>query len=147
MGPQGPAGAAGGLPACTAPDVAVLYSGAFICKSAVPRYTDNGDGTVTDNQTGLMWEEQTTQSCASAPNCINTTYAWTLSTPYANGPLFMQFVAGLNGGDYFDPAISQFPAIGLEVNTNIFVTAGLPCFAHHCDWRLPTLPELQTEKR
>lgn len=151
QGPAGPAGPAGqGLPGnCASGDVVVYYSSQFVqggwyCKSALPRYVDNGDGTLTDGQTGLMWEQQTVQNCYYAPNCLNTTYAWTNSTPYANGPLFEEFVAGLNGGEYFEPAISQNPAIGLEINTNRYVTAGLPCFANHCDWRVPTLAELRT---
>ncbi len=145
-GPQGQPGAPGvGLPTtCASGDAAVFYNSAWTCKSDLPRYIDNGDGTLTDNQTGLMWEEQSTQNCAYASNCVNTTYAWTMSTPYANGPLFEEFVAGLNGGDYYEPAVSQYPAIGLELHTNIYPTAGLPCFANHCDWRVPTLPELQT---
>jgi len=55
QGPAGPPGAAGvGLPAtCASGDVAVFYSNAWICRSALPRYVANGDGTVTDNQTGL----------------------------------------------------------------------------------------------
>jgi hypothetical protein len=36
-----------------------LYNGAFVCKTAVPHFVDNGDGTVTDNVTGLMWEQKT----------------------------------------------------------------------------------------
>jgi hypothetical protein len=40
-------------------------------------YTDNGNGTVTDNRTGLMWkkcsEPDTTTDCSGTPN----TYNWT----------------------------------------------------------------------
>jgi hypothetical protein len=40
-------------------------------------YTDNGNGTVTDNRTGLMWkkcsEPDTTTNCSGTPN----TYSWT----------------------------------------------------------------------
>jgi hypothetical protein len=141
VGPQGPAGAAGSLPACAAPDVAVLYNGAFICKSAVPRYTDNGDGTLTDNQTGLMWEMQTA-ACAGEVTCVNNQYTWSLTITdsegvqipdsVADGTLFTDFIAGLNGGDYLNPASQQ-----------IFNTLrATPCFANHCDWRIPTYSEL-----
>jgi hypothetical protein len=141
VGPPGPAGAGGGLPTCTAPDVAVLYNGAFVCKSTVPRYTDNGDGTVTDNQTGLMWE-MPTSACTGEVTCVNNQYTWSatiidsagvpIPDSVADGTLFTDFISGLNGGDYFNPASQQF------FNT----LAATPCFAKYCDWRIPTYAEL-----
>jgi hypothetical protein len=137
VGPQGPPGAGGGLPNCMSPDVAVLYNGSFNCKSAVPRYTDNGDNTVTDNQTGLMWET-TTDACTGEVTCVNSQYSWSVHDSNGdlaiqpNGTLFTVFLAGLNGGDYYDPAQQYL------VNTN----PGAACFANHCDWRIPTYPEL-----
>src|SRR5213078_3331138 len=101
QGPQGPSGSGTGLPACTAPDVAVLYNGAFICKSAVPHYVDNGDGTVTDNTTGLIWEKKT--GTVGTPNPsdvhdVNNSYTWSGVSPYQNpdGTLFTTFLATLN---------------------------------------------------
>lgn len=142
-GPQGPAGAAGGLPACSSPDVAVLYNGAFICKSAMPRYTDNGDSTVTDNQTGLMWEKPTA-ACAGEVTCVDNQYTWSTTIIAAdgsvfpgsapNGTLFVDFIAGLNGGDSYDPSSQQ-------IFNNLDSTA---CFANHCDWRIPTYAELSS---
>src|SRR5947208_7068323 len=81
QGPQGPSGSGTGLPACTAPDVAVLYNGAFICKSAVPHYLDNGDGTVTDNPTGLMWEKKSASGTGDIHDVSNT-YTWSAASPY-----------------------------------------------------------------
>ena len=143
VGPPGPAGAGGGLPSCTAPDVAVLYNGAFICKSAVPRYTNNGDGTVTDNQTALMWEVPTAD-CAGEVTCVNSQYTWSnfiigadgASIPgsAADGTLFSTFIAGLNGGEYYVPTTQQ-------IYNDL---AGKPCFANHCDWRIPTYAELSS---
>jgi uncharacterized protein DUF1566/collagen triple helix repeat protein/IPT/TIG domain-containing protein len=142
VGPQGPAGAGVGLPTCTSPDVPVLYNGAFICKSAMPRYTDNGDGTVTDNHSGLMWEKPT-GACAGEVTCVNNQYTWTFPTSAAadgtalpgsapDGSLFTDFIARLNGGDYYVPASGQ-----------IFNDLQNPaCFANHCDWRIPTYAEL-----
>src|SRR5437762_3089789 len=128
QGPQGPSGSGTGLPACTAPDVAVLYNGAFICKSAVPHYVDNGDGTVTDNQTGLMWEKKT--GTVGTPNPsdvhdVNNSYTWSGVSPYQNpdGTLFTTFLATLN-----------LDASGAGSST---------CFANHCDWRIPNIVELQ----
>jgi hypothetical protein len=56
QGPIGTTGAPGlGLPTtCLAGDVAIQYQGAWSCSpSGLPRYVSNGDGTLTDNQTGL----------------------------------------------------------------------------------------------
>jgi hypothetical protein len=127
-GPQGPAGVAGGLPSCTTPDVAVLYNGAFICKSAVPHYVDNGDGTITDNTTGLMWEQKL--DCAELSNvrCVYNSYSWSASTPYSNpdGTIYSQFLQQLNG---LDPKTDY---------------GTIPCFAGYCDWRIPTMGELRS---
>jgi len=69
-------------------------------------YTDNGDGTVTDNNTLLMWEKKDT---AGGIHDVNNAYDWNNS--------FAVFLAALN--------------------TN-------PCFAGHCDWRIPNVKELQS---
>ena len=45
--------------------------------SPSPRFTDNGDGTVTDNLTGLMW--------AQNANLNNGTMTWNAAIDYANG--------------------------------------------------------------
>src|SRR5437870_3351025 len=41
------------------------------------RFVDNGDGTVTDNQTGLQWEQKVAGS--SCLHCVNDTYIWSSS--------------------------------------------------------------------
>lgn len=125
-GPQGPPGSSGGGPnftGCTAKiDFAVIYQGAWTCRSALPHYIDNGDGTVTDSKTGLMWEKKTS-ACAGEITCVNDTYVWsTDSTP--DGNLFLIFLAGMNG---------QYPFGGAET-----------CFAGYCDWRIPTVNELRS---
>ena len=141
QGLQGPAGATGlagangtngtGAPICAASDSVVSYQGALVCKSTLPRYVDNLDGTVTDNLTGLMWE-QTTSTCSGEITCYSTQYEWTSSGIAADGNLFTIFLATLNGGDYYNPADMQNESAG----------AG-SCFANHCDWRMPTITELK----
>jgi len=80
-------------------------------------YTDNGDGTITDNNTGLMWEKKD-QKDGGIHN-MNDTYTWGMtSEPYTmNGTMVTEFLAGLNRA---------------------------PCFAGHCDWRIPNVKELQS---
>jgi len=149
-GPQGPAGS-GGLPTgCgatlwsgvsvpVAVDPAVYYTpsggtGTWTCRSQLPRYLANGDGTVTDNETGLMWEIETATLCgAGVVTCIDSQYTWSTTGTLADGTLFTTFIAGLNGGDYYSPSAGQ----------NVSAGAGT-CFANHCDWRIPTVVELKT---
>lgn len=69
-------------------------------------YTDNGDGTITDNNTGLQWEKK---SDDGSIHDKDTKYTW------ANA--FAVHVARLNIA---------------------------PCFAGHCDWRLPNVKELDS---
>ncbi len=92
------------------------------------RFVDNGT-TVTDNQLSLEWEKKTTAVGSGAnpadPHDVDNVYTWCLdanvdfacdSAQSANGPkdgpLFTTFLEALNTP---------------------------PCFAGHCDWRLPTV--------
>jgi hypothetical protein len=83
------------------------------------RFTDNGDGTVTDRLTALQWEKKTnldsTQNFAD-PHDADNTYTWSATGTAADGTAFTSFLASLNTG----------------------------CFAGQCDWRLPTRDELLT---
>ncbi len=161
QGPQGPAGPVGatgptgpqgnGLPAnvtCGSTmwsgtsvalpvDPAVFYTpsggtGTWTCKSQLPRYVVNGDGTLTDNLTGLMWELQTS-TCSGEITCVNDKYTWTTGDAKQDGTMFTSFLATLNGGDYYNPADMLDETGG---------TAS--CFANHCDWRIPTIAEMRT---
>ena len=79
--------------------------------------TDNGDGTVTDNLTGLMWLRDA--------NCIATNYPefdtdFTAGDGRVTWQHALDFVNGINSGAY-----SQ-------------------CGAGHQDWRLPNREELRS---
>lgn len=95
------------------------------------RFVDNGDGTVTDNDTCLMWEKKTgminrnqdgalvpvnccTTFC-SDPHDVNNAYSWSATGVDPDGAVFTDFLPLLNDG------------------------AG---FAGHTDWRLPLRAEL-----
>jgi hypothetical protein len=75
---------------------------------ASPRFVDNGDGTITDRATCLVWEKKDN---ADGIHDLNKVYAWTSSGSARDGGLFTQFLATLNGGGGF---------------------------AGHHDWRIPT---------
>jgi len=147
-GPQGPQGlqgvkgdpgaGGGGLICTTAPNIYLVTAsnGTQTCQS---RYVDHGDYTVTDNQTGLMWEKKYDpsaliicqigdSSCPPVPpdpiHNINNTYFWSASGTAPDGTLFTRFLAALN----------------LDQSSNTRTT----CFANHCDWRVSNIVELQT---
>lgn len=90
------------------------------------RFVDNGDGTVTDNQTGLEWEQKTT-AVGSGTNDgddhdVDNTYSYSQ---------FIETIGGIGFLDFLN---------GLSLDGTTMVN----CFAGHCDWRLPTIAELQT---
>ena len=165
IGPAGPAGVAGpqgvqgpkgdigdpgsgGLVCTTAPNIYLVTAtnGAQTCQ---PRYVDNSDMTVTDNQTGLMWEKKFDGSipiicsvgdstCPPDPHHeLHNTYTWSATGSAADGTLFTSWIAYFNGGDYYSPSAGQI----VNANTGL-VPAN--CFANHCDWRIPTIAELGT---
>jgi len=135
IGPQGPAGPPGAdgtsiPPKCDGdlnrPYLVLLPGpqGKLVC---LPRYVGNGDGTVTDNETGLMWEKKTGAVGIGNPtdvHDVNNRYPWTDTGRDPDGTLYTEFLATLNSNNSDDP--------------------NSVCFANHCDWRIPTIVELQT---
>jgi len=83
----------------------------MLCAPAVKRFVDNGDGTVTDNVTGLQWEKKTDDGGVQDRD---NRYTWT----------------DTSDGDLTDPDGTAFTVFLANLNTE-------PCFAGHCDWRLP----------
>jgi hypothetical protein len=58
-----------------------------------PRFTDNGDGTVTDNVTALQWEQKTDDSGVHDRDNL---YSWSASGTAADGSVFTSLLATLN---------------------------------------------------
>lgn len=88
------------------------------------RFMNNGDGTVSDLDSGLIWEKK---DDLGGVHDKDNTYSWTTGSPYGpTGTVFTTFLYNLNGQTSNDGS-----------NT---VTS---CFTGHCDWRLPTVQELQ----
>jgi hypothetical protein len=115
--------------------------------TVVPRFVDYGDGTVTDNQTGLQWEKKTgarqvgpgtdcdrdPSACAADPHNVKWVYWWSDSGTAPDGNVFTSFLNALNGGA---------TGVGNCVSADGATISG--GFAGHCDWRLPTSVELQS---
>jgi len=76
---------------------------------------DNGDGTITDTKTGLMWEKKSDDGTIHDKD---NTYTWSTGAPWNNtGTAFTAFLATLNAGGGF---------------------------AGYTDWRLPNRKELES---
>jgi hypothetical protein len=104
------------------------------------RYQDNGDRTVTDFDTGLMWEQKDSldeSSDPANPHDADNAYTWSSSGSFADGTMFTDFLVRINGS-VGGQGINPFsPCEG----DNISFTGG---FAGHCDWRLPSILELES---
>jgi uncharacterized protein DUF1566 len=102
---------------------------------ATPRFIDNGDGTISDTTTGLMWEKKTGSfhggtNCFGPASCkdahsVNNRYTWSDIGNTPDGSAFTQFLYALNQ----DVSKTGDNSLG--------------CFANHCDWRLPEIEELE----
>jgi hypothetical protein len=117
---------------------------------ATLQYGDNGDGTVTDVNTGLMWEkkilgtESSTPCSGEAGSCANphhadNSYSWTVNVaPYTayNGTAVTIFLNQLNN------RCNNQTTLPCTVDADCVVPGGACGFAGYRDWRMPSKKEL-----
>ena len=100
------------------------YAGSTCDLGLADRFTDNVDGSVTDNLSGLVWElkdELDNVADFNNPHDADNSYSWSTGVPWAeNGGTFTSFLT--------------------DATTGLNVTG----FAGASGWRIPTLAELQT---
>ena len=108
-----------GLPATGAATPYGIGSDGDLQSGSGLSYVDNGDGTVTDLSTGLMWEKKDDNPTPTIHDKDNT-YSFSSGGSLMDGTMKTVFLDTLNdvGG------------------------GGTNCFAGHCDWRIPNSMEL-----
>jgi len=110
----------------------MLVNASVGCPSnASTRFVDNGDGTICDSETGLMWEMKDPSDGAqdlSNPHDVDNNYSWSEGA----------------GGDFTNPDGTVFTDFLPRLNGVIAGSAATEQLGGYSDWRLPTSAELQT---
>lgn len=103
-------------------------------------YTDNGDGTITDNNTKLMWEKK--DEASGGLHNVNNTYPWSGLCQDGTTP------CGTSADCSGVPGTALCTAIdGQGTGWTIFqwvTQLNAAGFAGHTDWRVPNVKELQS---
>jgi hypothetical protein len=106
-------------------------------------YTNNGDGTITDNNTKLVWETKT--NCGSEPSPTNlhagdNAYPWSGSCSSSGASCFQTSDCGASGGS----CVINDSQGGHMTIWDWVAALNAANFAGHSDWRIPNIRELQS---
>lgn len=92
-----------------------------------PRFVDNGDGTVTDNLTNLVWEKKTDDGGLHDKDDF---YTFSTGSPWKDdGTIFTTFLSALNGGSFGGSQGWRLPSAA-ELAT--ILLAAYPCNLGQC---------------
>ncbi len=99
-------------------------------------FTDNGDGTFTDNNTGYMWEKKDDNGGLHDKDNV---YKWSATLPNPDGTLFTEFLDAINNncdGDGTTPCNTDADCSGIG--------SGLCGLAGYRDWCIPNIRVFQS---
>jgi hypothetical protein len=100
------------------------------------RWEDNGDQTVTDNLTGLVWEKKGSADATpnpADPNDVDNVYTWTAvdgDNADEDGSLFTSFLAPLNASNFGGASGWRVPTV-VELQS-ILLSDPFPCATSPC---------------
>lgn len=101
-----------------------------------PNFVDNGDGTITDLQSGLVWEKK---DRSGGIHDIGNAYTWSTGSGNMDGTVVTEFLAGLNAGvgfagktDWRVPSIMELLSLVNYGNTDSTGPATFPEFHSNC---------------
>ncbi|MFI5365782.1 MAG: DUF1566 domain-containing protein [Candidatus Binatia bacterium] len=121
-------------------------SGACASSVAPPRFVDNGDGTISDTQTGLMWEKK---DQSGGLDDVNNTYLWAGYCSDDNDPCqpdnaaVATCAAAATGSGLAGCSLCGGPVtcdtLGTTTIWHWLNQLNGSSFAGHSDWRIPTV--------